>query len=213
MILRFERKRISLGQYQYSLAGAGVNAAADFIPAGENRRLLQSRGFGRNFALSILTGVGVLSGEAGAAIQRGDVRMKAVASYNIGSGDVPICNCAQKGSNFFNGFSFFSLTFEGKTVDIYEVGFGRKGIYWCVYADAVPVAVFSMDLHTKDYGIGYTVYSEDWVKPELLGIVGMLMDVTHNSYEDGRSTYHTLNTWQKGLKEKYPAAFMARFQY
>lgn len=213
MIFRFERKHIAPGRYRYYFTGAGVHGAADIVPADESRRRLQSSGFDRDFAVTMLTGLGVLGGEAGQTQQRGsNVRMKAVASYDLGNGDVPICSCAQKGSNFFNGFSFFSLAFEGKTVDVYEIGFGRKGIYWCIYADEAPIAVFSMDMYTKGYGSGYTVYCEDWVKPEMLGIIGILMDVTHNPPNDGCNTYHTLNTWQKALKEKYPAAFMARFQ-
>lgn len=213
MTFRFERRHHAPGHYRYYLTGAGINGSVDHAPSGENCRQLKSRGFDRDFSLAVFTGLGILSGKTGQPQQCGsNMRMRAVASYYIGGGYVSIYSCTQKGSHFLNGFSFCHFIFEGRNIDVYEVGFGRKGIYWCVYADGVPVTVFSMDMVAKGYGSGYTVYSEEGIKPELLAIVGVLMDITHNPSNDGCNTHRTLNTWQKALKEKYPAAFMARYQ-
>ena len=100
---------------------------------------------------------------------------------------------------FFDGFSFYSFAFEEKVIEVHEVGFSRKGIYWCVYADAMPIIVFSMDMVEKGNGSGYTVYCDDGVDSVLLAIIGVLVDITHNSPGDGynRKRHRTLQTRQK----------------
>lgn len=213
MTFRFERIHNAPGHYRYYLTGPGINGSVEHAPSAQLHRQLTSRGFDRDFTLTVLTGLGVLRKDTEPARQGDDnVRMRAVASYHMGGTSISVYSCSQKGSHFFNGFSFFRLVFDGKNVDIYEVGFGHKGIYWCVYADGVPVTVFSMDMVAKGHGSGYTVYCENGTKPELLAIVGVLMDITHNPPGDGYNTRRTLTTWQKALKEKFPVAFMARHQ-
>lgn len=213
MTFRFERIHHAPGQYRYYLTGNDVNCVIENGTVESCYRQLKSRSFEKDFVLTIVTGLGILKGDTvEMKLHNNNIRTCVVASYDIDGDSIPIYSCAQKGSHFFDGFSFYSFAFEEKVIEVYEVGFGRKGIYWCVYADDMPIIVFSMDMVEKGNGSGYTVYCDEGIDSALLAIIGVLMDITHNPPGDGYNRHRTLNTWQKKLKDKYPRDFMLRHQ-
>ena len=42
-------------------------------------------------------------------------------------------DCGERGTHFFNGIYYWTFELENEVYTVYEVGFGHRAIYYCVY--------------------------------------------------------------------------------
>lgn len=118
--------------------------------------------------------------------------------------------CGKKGSNFLNGIYFWAFRINNQEYLAYEVGFKRKGIYLCIWNNDQTLAIISKDTHTKHFESNYTVYAENGLSSELLSVCTLFWDLVRYYPSSSSEEYHTLNTWQRELRNKYDADFIAR---
>lgn len=119
--------------------------------------------------------------------------------------------CGKKGSNFLNGIYYWTFESENQRFVAYEVGFGRKGLYLCIWRDEQLFAIVSKELHTKRFESYYTVYAEDSFPLEMASICSLFWDLSRYYPTNSVEEFHTLNTWQKELKNKFDANFINKF--
>ena len=201
MIIRSERKQISPGQFQYRFSeDAREVGTADFI----RERSRQ-------------TGVHIQVSEKRAELiiptlftrkRTGNGVEKEAAKICLEEENTSVFYHTQKGSNIFNGIYFWTVEYQGNHYELYEVGQGRKGIYYCVWLQEQTVAIISKETHTKHFESSYIMYSEDIMPIELLAALSVFWDLTRYYPSDSSEEWHTLNTWQKALKEKYDVGFI-----
>ena len=202
------------GVLRYWLSGLGkAEVWIDFQKDKFGQMDLVSSGLDKEFYLKMVTDLGFHAGKAGQILHEANVtkRETAVCSFRDGR-QATIFACSQKGTNPFNGYRFWSMDADGRKIDIYRVGFGRKAIYLCIYVDGVLSAMYAMDMQEKNFESGYTVYAEPWVPEEWLAVIGVFMDITVNAPDSSVSVSHALNTPQKALKAKFDPNFIPRIQ-
>ena len=120
--------------------------------------------------------------------------------------------CGKKGSNFLNGIYFWSFVLNNEIYNAYEVGFGRKGIYLCVWKNDQLIAVISKKIHTKNFESNYSIYAENCQNFELLIIISAYWDISRYFVSSSGEEWHTLYTWQKELKNKYDPEFIPKIK-
>jgi len=133
-----------------------------------------------------------------------------VAKIYNGQEESMIYYCTQKGSNFFNGIFFWKVCYEDRSYEVYEVGHGRKGIYYCIWSQGKTIAIISKEMHTKNFESNYFVFCEEDVPCELLVSINIFIDITRYFPSEAGEEFHALNTWQKELKNKYDPDFIPR---
>ena len=115
---------------------------------------------------------------------------------------------------FLQSYSYLALAYGEKNYYLYEVGFGHKGLYLCVYQEDHLIAIADKALVVKNYHDMYKIYAED--EANLQAILPLLLYydlITHGDFMEV-SLYSkkkkVVNTIQKELKEKYDPAFIER---
>ncbi len=116
--------------------------------------------------------------------------------------------CTKKGSNFINGIYYLELKYDDNIYKVYEVGLKRKGIYLCIYRNYELVAMVSKAIKTKHFSGFYEIYAKDDVPAEILLLFSSYWDIIRWAEVESSSVNHSLNTWQKELKEKYDENFI-----
>ncbi len=122
----------------------------------------------------------------------------------------------QKVKQIFGSYPYYEYVDNGVTYLIYEVGFGQKGLYLCVYQDEQLLCIIEKELVTLNFRDKYKCYlSEPTLLPILVAFViyydavnyGDFMNIS--AYSKSRSV---VNTFQKELKEKYDPTFIPRIK-
>lgn len=202
MILRFERKLIGLGNYYYKLSSNNqVLGQVIFQPAQFGHVNLLG-----DFESSSLRLMG--GGTFGPLQWEGKINRKEAGQFQINGQNGIIYNCGEKGSNFFNGYYFWEFWGQDQVYRAYEVGFGRKGIYYCVWTEDHLAAIISNDMVTRHFQNGYTLYTKE-ISIEWMALMTLYWDLTRYPPSRSRNKGHTLNTWQKELKNKYDPNFIS----
>lgn len=83
-------------------------------------------------------------------------------SFKVFDGDNLIGNMVaatrKTGKWFFNGYSYYKVTFKNRYLECYQVGFGYKGLYVCIYENDQCIAIAEKEIVVKNYRDSYTVY-------------------------------------------------------
>lgn len=145
-------------------------------------------------------------------INANDITKERCGDYRIGSELGKIYYCGKKGTNFLNGIYFWTFEMSDQIIEAYEVGFGRKGIYLCLWCNNSIVAIISKDMHNKNFESSYQIFAENKDKMPLMIIATSFWDITRYFVTASSEEWHTLNTWQKELKNKYDPTFIPRIK-
>lgn len=206
MIIQFERKQYKLGRFEYQISKENVLYGKISLEKGEHANIkAQSYFADTNFSLEFNT-------MFGPKMKEGIITKQSAGNFNLNGEQGTIYYCGKKGSNFLNGIYYWNLQFSGVNYDVYEVGFGKKGIYYCIWSDNHLCAIISKKLHTKHFESVYTVYSEESVLDRLLIMLNVYWDITRFYPSESSEEWHTQNTWQKELKNKYDSSFIPRIK-
>ena len=119
-------------------------------------------------------------------------------------------------TGFLKGYAYYEIVFGDEIYEGYEVGFGHKGLYLCVYKNDRLIAIIDKKLVTINFKDAYTVYMEDatCTLPILafltyydVTVYGDLMDVAVLSAKE-----RIVVTPQKELIAKYDPNFIPRIK-
>lgn len=125
-----------------------------------------------------------------------------------------ICELTRKQKGFLQSYAYRTMEYQGLHYDLYEVGFGHKGLYLCIYRETELIAIAEKELTTINYKDRYTIYSLDGA--ELKAIIPLLLHYDLTQYGDMMdiSLYskkkRVVNTIQRELKAKYDPLFIER---
>ncbi len=197
MIELFERKHVVGSTYQYV-----INEEEQILASKTLGGMLLFSGNG--FSLELLRWSSNLQWE-------GNTSSREAAIYTIGENTGYLYDCGTKGKRFFDGIYFWKIVYGGVVYEAYEVGFGRKGIYLCIYADKFLIAIVSKKMVSKYFESSYKIYSEKKLSRQVLYIFVAYWDFA-KWYPESTYESHTLNTWQKELKNKYDPTFIPRIE-
>ena len=204
MIYQFERNLIGFGRYffQFLEHGGSIgeirleHAPTGYINAGGNF-------LSGTFHLSAGGAFGPIEWDA----EKKSNRKEAGHFQENGQKGI-IYNCGEKGSNFFNGIYYWEFYNFHHCYRAYEVGFGGKGIYYCLYENNQLKAIISKVTHTKNFESYYTIYNTD-VPPHWLAMINLYWDLTRFASSRSAEEWHRLDTWQKAIKTKFDPDFIS----
>lgn len=145
-------------------------------------------------------------------IKANGITKECCGACRIGNEIWKIYYCGKKGSNFLNGIYFWTFEMSNQIIEAYEVGFGRKGIYLCLWSDNTLIAIISKKLHNKNFESSYQIFAQSADIMALMIIAASFWDITRYFVTTSSEEWHTLNTWQKELKNKYDPAFIPRIK-
>lgn len=141
--------------------------------------------------------------------EKGKVNRKEAGQFQINGQKGLVWNCGEKGSNFFNGIYWWEFQSAERVYRAYEVGFGGKGIYYCLWAENRLVGVISKVTHTARFESYYTIYyCAEAISTEWLAMINLYWDLTRFSPSRSAEEWHRLDTWQAEIKNKYDPAFI-----
>lgn len=118
----------------------------------------------------------------------------------------------RKVKGFLQSYPYRVLTIGNDEYFLYEVGFGSKGLFLCIYKGEELIAIAEKDLVVINYQDKYTVYttSVEWVKVIMPLLVqydmtshGDMMEISMRSVARKK-----VNTIQKELLAKYDPNFI-----
>lgn len=120
----------------------------------------------------------------------------------------------KKVSGFLQSYNYYEFTLENETYYGYEVGFGKKGLYLCIYKGEELIAIVQKNLKVVNFKDSYVAYLEDEKYMSVVVPFSIYYDVT--AYGDVME-WSTLsikekrvNTTSKELRSKYDADFIKR---
>lgn len=117
---------------------------------------------------------------------------------------------------WFKSYQYRVVNFKGTPYYLYEVGFGYKGLYLCIYREEELIAVVQKDLVVRNFLDTYTIYGLDekdlpMMMPLLLHYDTMANgDITQMAVSSVKVT--TRNTIQPELIAKYDPEFIPRIK-
>lgn len=115
---------------------------------------------------------------------------------------------------FLKAYAYYEYLHKGQMYYGYEVGFGKNGLYLCVYREDQLIAIVDKQLRVVNFKDVYTAYIENAEDIEIVipfviyydaTAYGDVMEVAVMSVREKR-----VNTIQKELIEKYDANFIFR---
>lgn len=121
-----------------------------------------------------------------------------------------------KAIGFLKSYPYYEFTFNDEVYYGYEVGFGSKGLYLCIYKGDQLIAIVDKALRVINYKDSYTAYllDEKWAVPVMTLVVyydivayGDLMQIALLSVKERR-----VNTIQKDLIAKYDPTFIPQIK-
>lgn len=120
----------------------------------------------------------------------------------------------QKVKGLFQSYPYRNMNFQGNNYYLYEVGFGKKGLYLCIYRDEKLIAIADKELKVVNFQDKYTVYALD--QRDIPAIMPLLMHYDMTAHGDVmeiavRSVkWKSVNTIQKELIAKFDPEFIPR---
>lgn len=121
-----------------------------------------------------------------------------------------------KKTGFLKAYAYYDFQLNGNQYYGYEVGFGRKGLYLCIYRNERLIAIVDKALRVVNYKDTYTAYLESPADLEVVLLFtiyydatayGDVMEVAVASVQEKR-----VNTLQKELIEKFDPTFISRIK-
>ena len=121
-----------------------------------------------------------------------------------------------KKTGFLKAYAYYEYVHKGQCYYGYEVGFGKDGLYLCVYKDDRLIAIVDKQLRVVNFKDVYTAYIENDEDIEVVIPFVIYYDVTAygDVMEIAVMSVHEkrVNTIQKELIEKYDASFISRIK-
>lgn len=120
----------------------------------------------------------------------------------------------QKVDGFLQSYPYRVLQKGDETYFLYEVGFGGKGLFLCIYRGDELIAIAEKELTVRNYKDSYTVYASS--ADDLKVLVPMIIQYDLTAYGDVMelsvcSAKKTkVKTFQKELLAKYDPDFICR---
>ena len=121
-----------------------------------------------------------------------------------------------KAVGFLKSYPYYEFTFQNEHYYGYEVGFGSKGLYLCIYKGDQLIAIVDKALRVINYKDSYTAYlqNEQYAKVVVALVTyydivayGDLMQIALLSVQERR-----VNTIQKELIAKYDPTFIPKIK-
>lgn len=132
--------------------------------------------------------------------------------HEIGS----IAGRTQKGKKLFGGYPYYEYIENGETYQVYEVGFGMKGLYLCFYKNDSLFCIVEKELTTVNFKDKYKCYMADDSHLSVVAAFVIYYDTV--SYGDilDMAVYSrkkaVVNTYQKELKARFDPDFIPRIK-
>ena len=122
----------------------------------------------------------------------------------------------QKVKGFLQSYPYRVLTIGEKDYYLYEVGFGRKGLYLCFYEEDKLIAIADKNLVVINYRDEYKIYAESDKHIEIIMPLLLHYDMTAHGDMMSISALSVkrkiVNTIQKELIAKYDPEFIPRIK-
>lgn len=106
------------------------------------------------------------------------------------------------------------MSFKGRNLKLYEVGFGNKGLYFVIKENDKTIAIISSVMIANDFKDSYDLFVDN----DKDSIIAIICAIYWNLYrgtsfiKDGSSGLNTINktltTFSKEIKEKMDFEFM-----
>jgi len=204
MVLQFDREQYERGRFRYVTYNHDRVNTICFEKMNDGNIVLHSNNLNEPFELQIYPFF--------KTTVKSDGEIKQLAGdFSLGTKSKGlIYYCGKKGTNFLNGIYYWTFEIANTKYIAYEVGFGRKGIYLCVWGNEMTKAIVSKDVHTKRFESKYSIFIEDEAMAEIATICSLFWDLTRYYPSGSSEEFYTLNTWQKELKNKYDSGFIER---
>lgn len=120
----------------------------------------------------------------------------------------------KKVPGFLQSYNYYEFVLEDEVYYGYEVGFGKKGLYLCIYKDEELIAIVQKNLKVVNYKDSYVAYLEDEKYMSIVVPFSIYYDVTAYGDVMEWSTLSVkekrVNTTSKELCSKYDADFIKR---
>lgn len=117
---------------------------------------------------------------------------------------------------FLKSYPYYKFEYKNETYYGYEVGFGRHGLYLCIYRGEELIAIVEKELTTTDYHDTYIAYIEN--KNDLTFVAPFVLYYDSLNYDDlleisvkSRNT-RIVNTIQPELIGKYDGKFVEKIK-
>lgn len=148
------------------------------------------------------------------------ISMKERFKYRIFADDIlvgEITGIVKKAKGLFQTYYGMKLELEDEMYVMYEVGFGRKGLYLCIYKnDDELIAIVEKDIKTVNFKDKYTVYTlgGEHVKYIIMSVlqydIAQYGDIAEKAITSIKTD--SINTIQKELIAKYDPEFIPRIK-
>ncbi len=119
-------------------------------------------------------------------------------------------------TGFLKAYAYYEYLFNGETYYGYEVGFGSKGLYLCLYRGDRLIAIVDKVLRVVDYKDCYTAYIEREEDAKILLPFVLYYDSTaYGDVMEVRAKHVSVkfvNTIQKEVLAKYDPEFIPRIR-
>lgn len=116
----------------------------------------------------------------------------------------------------FGSYPYYEYMENDVLYEIFEVGFGRKGLYLCFYRNNQLFCIVEKDITTVNYKDHYTCYLSDSADLPVVTAFVTYYDVTQYGDLFEVSLYSrktaVVNTYQKELKAKFDPSFITRIK-
>lgn len=123
---------------------------------------------------------------------------------------------ATKKTGFLKAYAYYDISFEGEQYYAYEVGFGSKGLYLCIYRNDQLIAIVDKALRVVNFKDTYRAYIKNEVDFDIVMLFTIYYDST--SYGDVMEIAvlsvkeKRVNTIQKELIAKYDPSFISEIK-
>lgn len=119
-----------------------------------------------------------------------------------------------KKTGLLKAYPYYAIAYKGTMYYGYEVGFGRKGLFLCVYEGDKIVAIVDKKLRVVNFKDTYTVYLEEEIYAPVVTLFtlyydsatyGDVMEIARISVEQ-----KWVNTMHKELINKFDPVFLSK---
>lgn len=121
-----------------------------------------------------------------------------------------------KKTAFLKAYAYYDFVLDSKQYYGYEVGFGRDGLFLCVYHEEKLIAIVEKSLRVVNFKDKYTAYVENPADLNTVLLLSIYYDAT--AYGDvmeiavASIKEKHVNTVQKELKDKFNSDFISKIK-